>query len=165
MTRTIAALLILALPQSTRAADLSAQSKPQPRLGMNLNGPADWNSELPFVDVFRLSRPWISQRQVKAGAKARAGLDVHGWVKSLASRLLGRDAFMHDRGRSLPQRSIHAAFRWRRHARRLGRATVVSREPGRLTIRVDASRGSFFLKLLEPSPELRPQYPRYHARL
>ena len=32
-------------------------------LGINLNGPADWNSELPFADVFRLSRRWISQRE------------------------------------------------------------------------------------------------------
>ena len=24
---------------------------------------ADWNTELPFVDVFRMSRPWISQKQ------------------------------------------------------------------------------------------------------
>ncbi len=32
------------------------------RVGMNLAGPADWNTELPFVDVFRMSRPWISQR-------------------------------------------------------------------------------------------------------
>lgn len=35
------------------------------RLGMNLNGPADWNTELPFVDVFRFSREWISQQAGK----------------------------------------------------------------------------------------------------
>jgi hypothetical protein len=35
------------------------------RLGMNLNGPADWNTELPFIDVFHLSREWISQQEGK----------------------------------------------------------------------------------------------------
>jgi hypothetical protein len=35
----------------------------QPRLGINLAGPADWNTELPLVDVFRLSRTWISQKK------------------------------------------------------------------------------------------------------
>ena len=34
-----------------------------PRLGINLAGPADWMTELPFVDVFRTSRPWISQKK------------------------------------------------------------------------------------------------------
>ena len=53
-----AGILTIALfPHNAEAAD-----EAQPRLGINLNGPADWNTELPFVDVFRLSRPWISQR-------------------------------------------------------------------------------------------------------
>ena len=34
---------------------------PKPALGINLAGPEDWNTELPFVDVFHLSREWISQ--------------------------------------------------------------------------------------------------------
>jgi hypothetical protein len=36
-------------------------------LGINLAGPADWNTELPFTDVFRLSRAWISQHAVGVG--------------------------------------------------------------------------------------------------
>ena len=39
-------------------------------LGMNLSGPADWNTELPFVDAFRISRQWISQKKARVGAKA-----------------------------------------------------------------------------------------------
>ncbi|HSI25011.1 MAG TPA: hypothetical protein VK952_05270, partial [Methylotenera sp.] len=31
------------------------------RLGINLAGLADWNTELPFVDLFRMSREWVSQ--------------------------------------------------------------------------------------------------------
>jgi hypothetical protein len=33
-----------------------------PSLGMNLSGPADWNTELPFVDVFRMSRERTTTR-------------------------------------------------------------------------------------------------------
>lgn len=36
---------------------------PQSRLGMNLSGIVDWNTEHAFVDVFRLSRQWISQKK------------------------------------------------------------------------------------------------------
>jgi len=53
---------------------------PEARLGMNLNGPADWNCELPFVDVLRLSRPWTARR---GGNGPALPLDRHGWVKKL----------------------------------------------------------------------------------
>ena len=55
------------------------------RLGINLAGPADYNSELPFVDVFRLSREWISQQEGKPfGEGPKLELDDDGWVKRLA---------------------------------------------------------------------------------
>jgi hypothetical protein len=39
------------------SARAGAETAPaRSRLGMNLSGPADWSTELPFVDVFRLSR-------------------------------------------------------------------------------------------------------------
>jgi hypothetical protein len=61
------------------AADLN-----QPAAGINLAGPADWNTELPFVDVFRLSRAWISQKRGEGWGKGPAlDLDEHGWVRRL----------------------------------------------------------------------------------
>ena len=58
--------------------------KLRPRLGMNLSGIADWNTELPFFDVFRMSRPWVSQRKGAGwGQGPKLDLDEHGWVKRL----------------------------------------------------------------------------------
>ncbi len=80
-------------------------SPSESRLGINLAGPADWNTELPFVDVFRLSRPWISQRKGQPWGKGPTlDLDAHGWVKRLepdcwAETLLctiDRGHWMHD---------------------------------------------------------------------
>lgn len=57
---------------------------PKTPLGINLSGPSDWNEEHPFVDVFRLSRKWISQRQGEAWGKGpQLDLDERGWVRSL----------------------------------------------------------------------------------
>jgi hypothetical protein len=62
----------------------SAGPAPKPRLGTNLNGPDDWNTEIPFVDVFRLARRWISQQEGAGWNKGPAlDLDENGWVKSL----------------------------------------------------------------------------------
>src|ERR1017187_6959091 len=53
-------------------------------LGINLSGIVDWNTEHPFVDVFRLSRSWISQKQGQPWGKGPAlDLDEHGWMKKL----------------------------------------------------------------------------------
>jgi len=57
---------------------------PKPALGINLSGPDDWNTEIPFVDVFRLSRNWISQKEGASWGKGPAlNLDENGWIKSL----------------------------------------------------------------------------------
>lgn len=54
---TIAIVLALSvLGAGYPVADAEESLRARPRLGMNLAGPADWNTELPFVDVFRLSR-------------------------------------------------------------------------------------------------------------
>jgi len=69
---------------SSGVSDVWGAEAARPRLGMNLNGPADWNTELPFVDVFRLSRRWISQRKAEGWGRGPAlDLDQHGWVKRL----------------------------------------------------------------------------------
>src|SRR6478672_299573 len=61
-------------------------------LGTNLNGIADWSTQLPFLDAFKTSRKWITQ--CKKGDPDCDGkwdtneyelldLDKDGWVKSL----------------------------------------------------------------------------------
>jgi hypothetical protein len=53
-------------------------------VGINLGTVADWSAEWPFVDVFRTSRAWISQRQGAAwGEGGPLALTVEGWVASL----------------------------------------------------------------------------------
>ena len=50
-------------------------------IGINLNGFADWNSEIPLNDVFKLSRKWISQEKgQKWGAGPEIMTDKDGWI-------------------------------------------------------------------------------------
>jgi len=51
---------------------------PRPALGTNLSGVNDWNSELPFVDVFRSSRRWLSQAP---GMTFGAGPALTRWTR------------------------------------------------------------------------------------
>jgi len=107
-------LLVLCLSLSTSTlqgtAPLAQTNPPpsQPALGMNLSGPADYMTELPFVDAFKTSRPWISQRE---GAGWEQGpplsLDTRGWVTALEPGLLRGDAHADHRWRTLPLGPVH----------------------------------------------------------
>jgi len=101
-----------------------AQQVPEPqqsRLGINLAGLSDWNTELPFVDVFHLARAWISQRQgEKWGGGPPLELDERGWVKRLepgcwADTLLCNIAGGHYPGGESSRASRAGSFcRWNR---------------------------------------------------
>jgi hypothetical protein len=77
-------VFVLAGRSHGNTAAAAENSSAQPRLGMNLAGPSDWMTELPFVDVFRTSRPWISQKKGAGwGQGPELALDEFGWVKQL----------------------------------------------------------------------------------
>ncbi len=63
-----------------------AANNTNPPLGTNINGTEYYSTEWPFVDVFKTSSKWISQ---KAGLGWNLGptlnLDANGWVTSLCS--------------------------------------------------------------------------------
>src|SRR5688572_1747555 len=75
-----AALLVLAAA-SAGAVEPNHNSP----LGINLAAVADWSTELPFVDVFRTSREWISQSRTSGAwdTGEPLDLDADGWVRSL----------------------------------------------------------------------------------
>ena len=131
-----------------RAAERAAT--PQPRLGINLNGPADWNSELPFVDVFRFSRPWISQKQGEPwGRGPELALDEHGWVQRLAPDCWAETPLCTIEGGHYPSGRYTVLYDGRGKLDFWGAASVATSVPGRVEIDVDAAKGGFFLRLLE----------------
>jgi len=89
----IAVLAICALSGHTGPLAKEEVAPERSRLGMNIAGLADWNTELPFVDVFRLSRTWISQREGEAWGNGPRRL---GRVRRVGSE--------HAAGTAAPQR-------------------------------------------------------------
>lgn len=75
-----------------------AQSPDQRRLGTNLTSVTDYSPQLPFIDLFKISRAWFTQcapgqdpgctnnNSWDTGEAQSLDLDAAGWVRSLPSR-------------------------------------------------------------------------------
>lgn len=121
-------------------------------LSMNLAGPADWSSELPFVDMFRYSRPWISQQEGKAwGQGPKLDIDEHGWVRKLPPNAWAETVITSLNGH-YPGGNYTVLYDGKGRIEFNEVATILSQTPGRMVIRVDPKRGSWFLRLRETQP-------------
>jgi len=119
-------------------------SRPSPRspLGTNLDFPYDWSEAVPFVDAFRLSRPWASSRGMGQPDDNRPlALDEHGWVSRLGEDQIARSGVLWD----VPHaRGGRYTIRWRGSGRLIthGSATVVERGEGTMTVDFEPQLGS-----------------------
>lgn len=123
-------------------------------MGTNLNGPADWNTELPFVDVFRMSRVWISQQKGKAwGQGPELELDEHGWVRRLEPDCWAETLLCTIDGGHYPGGRYTVLYEGQGRLDVRNAASIAAQRPGRLEIDVDPSKGAIFLQLLETDPQ------------
>src|SRR4051812_36798627 len=68
-------------PRSTTERPPSAALRSQ--LGTNLDFLVDWSTAMPFVDLMKTSRPWISGTINDFDGGPALELDEHGWIRSL----------------------------------------------------------------------------------
>lgn len=141
------------LPALAQAApQVQPAPAPKPQLGMNLAGPADWNTELPFVDVFRMSRPWISQQKGKPWGKGPdLELDEHGWVKRLEPDCWAETLMCTIDGGHYPGGKYTVLYQGQGRLE-FNNAKVVSDRPGRIVIEPNPSNGAIFLRLVQTAP-------------
>jgi hypothetical protein len=126
----------------------------QPRLGMNLAGPSDWSSELPFVDVFRQSRVWVSQKQGAAWGKGpELAFDEFGWVKKLEPGCFAETMLCTIEGGHYPAGIYTVLYDGEGQLAAGMNAKVTESKPGRLLLDVNASKGGFSLQIKETNPQ------------
>lgn len=146
----------LAMAWSLAAVPLPAAEKPgksRLAIGINLAGPADWNTELPFVDVFRLSRQWISQQKGQPWGKGPPlDLDAHGWVRRLEPGCWAETLVCTIDGGHYPSGRYTLLYEGQGEITVSGAGTMVSRQPGRMILQVDARRGTLFVQLRKTDP-------------
>jgi hypothetical protein len=127
--------------------------KPRARLGINLSAPKDYNTELPFVDVFRMARPWISQRKGTGWGKGPPlALDEHGWVTRLEPGCWAETLLCTIPGGHYPAGTYTVLYDGEGKLEFGGAAALASSKRGQALLRVDPARGGFSLRLTATNP-------------
>ena len=123
-------------------------------LGTNLFGMADWAPVWPFVDVFRMSRPWISGTRSTWDDGRDIDLDENGWVRSLQpgqivhTLMLWGDDVPYPAGRYTVLYEGSGRLEYFGGARRIDDESA----PGREVVRFDPAAGGFGMNLVETDP-------------
>ncbi len=137
-----------------------------PLLGTNLASVTDASPQRPFIDLFKQSRPWITQCVADpdcgwswdTGEADRLDLDARGWVVSLpAPEEPGYSAVgtLIDVGADVPAGRYLMLYdgsgeiAYRLAARRIDDAS----EPGRDLLEIDPTSGPIHIQLLSTDPE------------
>lgn len=145
--------LSLLLTEGTSKKANGRDAVARPSLGINLSGPSDFNTELPLVNVFCFSRPWISQRKGAAWGKGPPlALDEHGWVKSLEPGCYAETLLCTISGGHYPGGTYTVLYDGEGQIAVGNAAAVVSSSPGKVLIRVTPEKGSIFLSVNAVNP-------------
>jgi hypothetical protein len=122
-------------------------------LGINLAAVTDYSTELPFTDVFRMSRPWLSQAEGKPwGEGGRLALDPHGWVTNLAPGQFAETLVFTDDGRQAPAGTYTCLYDGRGELEFAQAARAVERRPGRVTVAVAPGVGPVSVRVTRTDP-------------
>ncbi|TGD73960.1 hypothetical protein E4634_07400 [Mangrovimicrobium sediminis] len=143
------------------------QGLDDPSLAFGLNGVADWNAVLPFIDLVKSMRPWLGHVRGRWGgltaAQMREGgfLDEHGWLTRMPpgiAKVSGVFAWS-DTGLGLPD--VRAGRYVMLYAGsgsiEIANAEVVAREPGRIVFDIAPYPGNWWFDIVsvDPSDHLR----------
>ncbi|HVE42494.1 MAG TPA: hypothetical protein VNM14_21625 [Planctomycetota bacterium] len=148
-----------AAPVAPAAVMTPQNPPPQPQtasrsqLGINLSGLADWNTEIPFLDVFKLSRSWFSQKDGSAwGSGPPLALDPNGWVTRLEPGCYVESPLFSIEGGHYPAGTYTILYEGEGELELWGSAGATTREPGKITVDVQPAKGFLHLKLRSIKP-------------
>ena len=117
-------------------------------IGTNLNGVTDYTTEWPFVDAFKVARPWISQRPGAAfGEGGKLNLTAEGWVASLEPGQTA-ETVIYDNGSHYPAGQYTLLYEGEGSFEfGFNSAKIVSQTPGRMVLDITPQETGIWLKI------------------
>ena len=125
----------------------------KPRLGINLAGLADWNSELPFTDLMRMSRDWVSLNMAGDWEKGPPlALDENGWVTALQKGCRATKVITSMPAGEYPS-GIYTVLYDGEGELFCANGKVVMQSKGKLQLQIDAKKDGLLLELVKTNPQ------------
>jgi hypothetical protein len=123
-------------PSPTASAVTMArhQTNANSPIGTNLTELADWSAEWPFIDAFRVSRPWVSGSDDQWDDRSPIDQDEHGNLRSLKPGQIARTVMLW--GESRPPRGDYVVLYDGVGKMRFPDLEVADSSPGRTLLRV-----------------------------
>lgn len=157
MSVLMAGLFYKVIAQNSNAATqlpARTQSLPNPRLGVNLSSLVDWSTEQPFVDIFTLSRDWVSQKSSGGwGNGPELKLDEQGWVKELSPGCRATRIICSLEKGEYPSGEYVILYDGEGDLKPTFAGQIIKREPGRMVMLVNANKGTLALDLVSTNPQ------------
>jgi len=123
-------------------------------LGINLAGLHDWNTELPFVDVFRLSRVWVSQQDGKPWGKGPpVQVDNRGWITRLAPGTWAESCILNIREGRYPHGLYTLLYQGKGKIEIANIKGPVVRTPGKIEFSLTGKEGIVWIRIKATDPE------------
>ena len=146
--------LLASLSAGILTVAIGADRKPRPRLGINLAGPCDWNTELPFVDLMHFSRAWTFQKKgLPFGAGPALDLDENGYPTWLPEDVWAESPLLSFGGHPWPSGNYTVLYKGRGKLSFGASSTgLVEESPGRMLVSLDSRKGDLHLSILETDP-------------
>lgn len=152
MTRFLPLLLLLGMVATAPATAQDPVPAARAPIGTNLARIDDWSREIPFADVFKTSRDWISGTAQTWDDGRPLDRDEHGWVRSLLPGQIARTLMFTGAGNRFPGGHYLVTWEGQGTLRYRGSATCYESAPGRDVIDVDPARGQILLEILSVNP-------------
>ncbi len=123
-------------------------------LGINLAGISYWSSEIVFVDLFKNSQPFKSQRPgAKYGQGGPLDLDADGWIRSFAANGQSADSIIFLRiPRGWPEGIYTCLYDGEGEVQIRSAREIVDQQPGRIRVRIEPEAGQLSLALKKTNP-------------
>ena len=148
----VVALATCTLLARVAHADASPTPEGPARLGINLAGMADWDTEQPFVDFIKMSRAWISQKQGAGWGKGPdLELDAQGYPTHLDQDCWVEVPVCTDLKAHFPLGNWTVLYDGKGQVN-VKFVTVVSSQPGRIVFQPSYDQGNFWLQILSTDP-------------
>jgi hypothetical protein len=152
---TIGALGLVCFAQPGKLAAEDPWPNEKSPLGINLAGVTYWSTEIVFVDLFKHSQPWKSQRPGKPyGQGGPLDLTEDGWVRSLADGGQSADSIILSPINGRYPGGVYTCLY--DGEGKLGFAygtSVVEEKPGRIRVEVKPSQNLLSLRIEKTNPQ------------